>query len=314
VDRHRDPGTIEGHMSSVPPPNPAPNPPSETARLPDEPPEAARSRSEPPWRLWMAPAGVLLGLAAGLVATIIVEIAGQAGGSRVSHPTPAVSIIGDIVFDLSFVGAAIYLTALVRRPRPADFGFRTAPLRRAVIVVVIGAVGYYLVTLAYAAAVNIHTSDKLPSELGVSHSTAALVAATVFVCVIAPVCEEFFFRGFLFGVLRRMHIEFAGRELGPWVAAVITGTLFGLAHAGSAAAEYLLPLAFLGFVLCLIRWKTGSLYPCMALHSANNALALGVNQEHWSALAIFALTLGSWLVIAALTGPLSQGRLRVARS
>jgi hypothetical protein len=268
----------------------------------------------PPWRLWMAPAGVLLGLAAGLVATIVVEIVGQAGGSTVSHPTPAVSIVGDIVFDLSFVGAAIYLTALVARPRPEYFGYRTTPLRRAAIIVVIAAVVYYLVTLAYAAVVNIHTSDKLPSELGVSKSTAALVAATVFVCVLAPMFEEFFFRGFFFGVLRQWHIEVAGRELGPWVAAVITGLLFGLAHAGSAAAEYLLPLAFLGFVLCLVRWKTGSLYPCMALHSANNALALGVNQEHWGALPIFGLTIGSWLVIAALTGPLSQRRLRVARS
>jgi membrane protease YdiL (CAAX protease family) len=287
-------------MQSIPPPDEALNP--------------APPADDPPWRLWMAPAGVLFGLAAGLVATIIVEIVGQAGGSSVSHPTPAVSIVGDIVFDLSFVGAAIYLTALITRPRPADFGFRTTPVRRAAIIVVIAAVVYYLVTLAYAAVVNIHTSDKLPSELGVSHSTAALVAATVFVCVIAPVCEEFFFRGFLFGVLRRWHIEVAGHELGPWVAAVITGLLFGLAHAGSAAAEYLLPLAFLGFVLCLVRWKTGSLYPGMALHSANNALALGVNQEHWGALAIFGLTVGSWLVIAALTGPLSQQRLRVARS
>ena len=74
------------------------------------------------------------------------------------------------------------------------------------------------------------------------------------------------------------------------------------------------PLGFLGFMLCMVRWRTGSLYPCMGLHSANNALALGVNQEHWGALPIFGLTVGSWLVIAALTGPLSQRRLHVARS
>ncbi len=286
-------------MQSVPPPSVAPTAPVTT--------------EEPAWRLWMAPAGVLLGLAAGLVATIIVQIVGQGGGS-LSHPTPAVSIIGDIVFDLGFVAAAIYLTALVVRPLPAYFGFRPTALRRAAVTVVIAAVLYYLVTLAYAAIVNIHTSDKLPSELGVSKSTAALVAATVFVCVIAPICEEFFFRGFLFGVLRRWHIEIAGREWGPWVAALITGLLFGLAHAGSAAGEYLFPLGFLGFVLCLVRWRTGSLYPCMALHSANNALALGVNQEHWGALPIFGLTLGSWLVIGAFTGPLSRVRVSAARS
>jgi uncharacterized protein len=293
-------------MSSVPPPS------SETPALPAG--ESPPAADDPPWRLWMAPVGVLLGLAGGLVATIIVDIIGQAGGSNVSHPTPAVSIIGDIVFDLAFVVAAIYLTALFGKPLPAYFGFRRAGVRRAAVAVAVAAIGYYVVTLAYAAIVQIHSSDKLPSELGVSNSTAALVAATVFVCVIAPICEEFFFRGFFFGVLRRWNIEVAGRQLGPWVAAVITGLLFGLAHAGSAAAEYLVPLGFLGFVLCLVRWRTGSLYPCMALHSANNALALGVNQEHWGALPILGLMAGSLLVIATITVPLMQVGVQSARS
>ena len=56
----------------------------------------------------------------------------------------------------------------------------------------------------------------------------------------------------------------------------------------------------------MVRWRTGSLYPCMALHSANNALALGVNQLSWSAPAIIGLILASWLVIAAVVGPLSK--------
>jgi len=61
-------------------------------------------------------------------------------------------------------------------------------------------------------------------------------------------------------------------------------------------------------VLCLVRWRTGSLYPCMALHSVNNALALGVNQEHWGAGAIAALAVGSLIVIGLLTGPLARIR------
>ncbi len=139
-----------------------------------------------------------------------------------------------------------------------------------------------------------------------SKSTAALVAAAAFVCVIAPVCEEFFFRGFIFGALRRMRIVVAGRDLGTWVAAVITGILFGLAHTGSASSQYLIPLGFLGFVLCLVRWRTASLYPCMALHSINNSLALGVNQLHWNGLEILGLMVGALMVIAAVTGPLSR--------
>ena len=81
----------------------------------------------------------------------------------------------------------------------------------------------------------------------------------------------------------------AGRELGTWVAAIVTGILFGLAHTGSASSRYLVPLGFLGFLLCLVRWRTGSLYPCMALHSINNSLALSINQLHWSAAEIIVI-------------------------
>ena len=174
----------------------------------------------------------------------------------------------------------------------------------AVRTVAIAAISYYVLTAVYSALFQLHGSDKLPSELGAEHSTAALVAASIFVCVIAPIAEEFFFRGFLFGALRQMRIAIAGRDIGTWVAALITGILFGLAHLGSASLQYLIPLGFLGFVLCLIRWRTCSLYPCMALHGANNALALGVNQLSWNALEIFGLVLASWLLIAAIAGPI----------
>ena len=281
-----------------------PSPPA-----PHEPPEAAAPPKPfdlPPWPVWTAPAAVGLGLALGVFATILVELVGQAGGSSVSHPTPAVSIAGDIVFDIAFVVAALYFAGLHGRPRPADFGFRWTGLGPAISAVVLGGVGYYVVAYLYSQLFKLHGTDKLPSELGVNKSTTALIAAAVFVCVVAPIAEEFFFRGFFFGALRRLQITVAGREIGTWVAAVLTGILFGLAHTGSASPQYLVPLGFLGFVLCLIRWRTASLYPCMALHSINNSLALGVNQLNWNAGEILALMAGALLVIAAATGPLAR--------
>jgi membrane protease YdiL (CAAX protease family) len=255
----------------------------------------------------MAPVAIVLGFAIGLFGTAVVAIVGHvAGGASLSHPTPAISLAEDLVFDLSFVGAALYLASSRGRLRLADFGFRRVSPKIGVSAVVLAGVAYYVVTAIYASLVRLHGNDKLPSELGVSKSTAALVGAAVFVCVIAPIAEELFFRGFIFGALRRMRIAIAGREIGIWVAAVITGILFGLAHTGSASSQYLVPLGFLGFVLCLIRWRTRSLYPCMALHAANNALALGINELHWNALEILALIAGALLVIAMVTGPLAR--------
>jgi uncharacterized protein len=263
----------------------------------------------PSWSWWAAPAAIVFGLILGSVGTIIVDVVGGAGGSSVSHPTAVVSIVGDIVFDLCFVGAALLMVYVAggiagRLPSPAEFGFRRAHLATAVVTFVLAAIVYYVVTDLYALVFNLHGKDKLPSELSNTHNHAAIVLTAVFVCVVAPISEEFFFRGFLFGTLRKMRVSLAGRDLSVVISAVITGILFGLVHTGSASSQYLVPLGFLGFMLCLVRWRTGSLYPGMALHSANNALALGVDDLHWTAPEIIALMLGAWAVIAVLAGPI----------
>jgi membrane protease YdiL (CAAX protease family) len=262
----------------------------------------------------MAPAGIALGFGIGLVASIIVSVIASAAGSSLTHPTPATSLVEDFVFDVSFVVAAIYFGAMSGHLTPADFGFRRVPWRLGIKAFVLAGVGYYLVTTIYAALFSLHGSDKLPSELGVHRSTAALIGAAAFVCVVAPIAEETFFRGFVFGSLRRWRVVIAGHEVGSWLAAIVTGILFGLAHTGSANPQYLVPLGFLGFVLCIVRWRTRSLYPCMALHSFNNSLALGVNELHWSALGILGLMVASLLVIAAITLPLAAPRVAARAS
>ena len=290
-------------MSSVPPPRVTPPDPSPPA--PPEPPEPSPDRSdEVPWPLWTAPMAVLVGLVVGVFGSVVVAGVGAAAGSGTN--TPVVNLVSDLVFDVGFVVTALYFASLRGRPRPGDFGYRRIALSLGIGAFLAGGIGYYVVTAVYQSIVHLHGSDKLPQGLGVGSSTAALIAAGVFVCVVAPIAEEFFFRGFIFGVLRRMRVVVAGRDLGTWIAAVITGILFGLAHTGSAASQYLIPLGFLGFVLCLVRWKTRSLYPCMALHSLNNSLALGVNQLHWDAGEILALVAASITVVGALTLPLAS--------
>ena len=262
----------------------------------------------PTWGWWAAPAAVVFGVILGSVGTIVVDAVGAGNGGTISHPTAVVSIFGDIVFDLCFVAAALVMVTAAagggRLPRPSEFGFRRVRPVNAVATFVIAALIYYAVTDIYALAFNLHGKDKLPSELSNTHNHAAIAMTAVFVCAVAPICEEFFFRGFLFGTLRKMRVTVAGRDLSVWIAAVITGILFGLVHTGSASSQFLIPLGFLGFMLCLVRWRTGSLYPGMAMHSANNALALGYEDLHWTAPEIIALMLGSWAVIALVVGPI----------
>lgn len=260
-----------------------------------------RSTAEdvPPWKLWAAPVGLIAGfVVAEIMTTIVFGIGSGANGST----TPATEIVGSIVFDIGFIAAAIGVAFFAGGARPALLGFRRAHLPGAIAAVIAAAVLYYVLTAVYASVFSLHANDNLPSSFGLHTSSWAVVGTAAFVCVIAPVCEETFFRGFLFGTLRKLPASLAGRDLGPWVAAVIVGILFGLAHTGSANTEYLIPLGFLGFVLCLVRWRTRSVYPGMALHSANNSLALAA-QLHWSLGAGAALIVGSWLVVAVIVGP-----------
>ena len=291
-------------MPSVPPPQVSSSGP---ASPPAPEPEPKRDRSdEVPWPTWTVPAAFAIGLVVGVLATAAVAGIGRAAGSNAD--APGVNIAGDIVFDLSFVVAALYLAGLHRRVKPSDFGYRRVGLGLSIGAFLTAGVSYYVLTALYQAIFGLHGNEKLPRGLGIGQSTAALIGAAAFVCVVAPVAEEFFFRGFVFGALRRWHVNARGRDLGTWAAAIVTGLLFGLVHAGSTSARYLVPLALFGFVLCLVRWRTRSLYPCMALHSVNNSLALGIAQLHWAAGDVLALAAGSVALIGALTLPLAGDR------
>jgi len=81
--------------------------------------------------------------------------------------------------------------------------------------------------------------------------------------VIAPICEEIFFRGFVFTVVRQTH--------GMLAAFVVSGILFALAHANLQA---FIPILFIAIVFGYVYSRTGSLVPSMVAHGMNNALAL----------------------------------------
>jgi hypothetical protein len=271
--------------SSVPPPSfgVAPELPAGIERPP--PPERPRWK---PWTAWVA---LVAAFAGALMGALIVGIIGAAAGASLSDPTPAVNIGATIVQDVCFVAAAVLFAGMAGRPLPAQFGLRRTPVRRALLGMVLAFAAFYLFTVIWVGIVGGNTDDsKLTDELGVDRSTAALIASAFLVSVVAPMAEEFFFRGFFYAALRNWK--------GVWPAAVVTGAVFGAIHIGSAEAPLLVPLAFFGFALCVLREKTGSLLPCIVLHCANNSLAFGVTQD-WTwqipvlfvgALALIALT------------------------
>jgi membrane protease YdiL (CAAX protease family) len=225
------------------------------------------------WKPWMAWAALVAAFGGALMGALIIGVIGSAAGSSFTDPSPAVSISATIVQDLSFIGAALLFASISARPLPEQFGLRPTAFWPAVGWMAVAFAAFYVFTLIWVAILGVSPDDtKLPDELGVKDSTYALLAVAFLVAVVAPMAEEFFFRGFFYGALRNWR--------GPWPAAVLTGLVFGAIHFGSAEAAFLLPLGFFGFSLCLLRERTGSLYPGIALHCVNNSLAFGVSQ-HW---------------------------------
>lgn len=86
----------------------------------------------------------------------------------------------------------------------------------------------------------------------------------IFICVavIAPIVEELIFRGYAYSGW--IH------KIGFWATSLLSSVIFMACHVQYGWAG-LIEVFFVGLVLCAVRRKTGSLYPCILLHALNNS-------------------------------------------
>jgi membrane protease YdiL (CAAX protease family) len=231
----------------------------------------------PDWPPWTAPVALIAGVVLAALGGLIVDLPALALGVKLtsSHTPAGLAIADTFVQDLAFVAAAVFCAHLgVRRARGWQFGLRRPRvgwLSSAGMIVLL-LVAFVVLTLVWQALFH-PKEEKLLEQLGSNESTALLLLSAGLTCVVAPICEEFLFRGFIFRALANWR--------GALPAAAMTAVLFGAVHYGSAPKLDLVPLALLGFGLCLLYRASGSLYPCMAAHSLNNSVAFA-SLEKWS--------------------------------
>ena len=140
--------------------------------------------------------------------------------------------------------------------------------RSALGVAAVTYVAYLVFAVIYNGIVHPEQED-ITRELGFDDGGFGAVAAGALVVAAAPFSEEIFFRGFMYGGLRR--------RLPVWAAAVTAGAVFGLLHYTGPDSIGVVPqLAVLGVLLAWLYERTGSLWPPIILHVVNNALALVV--------------------------------------
>lgn len=257
-----------------------------------------RPSSAGEWSPWFAPLALIAGLVVATVGSLIIDIPAAALGVDLNakHLPPGLVIADTAVQDAGFVAVAIFFAQVGGRAvRAAMFGLRPTRLWRAVGLGALTLAGFLLFSLIWTSIFNVK-EEKLLEQLGTNQSAVLLVLSAALTCVVAPLCEEFLFRGFIFTALRNWK--------GLYPAAILTGVLFGGVHAGSAPALDLVPLGVLGFGLCLLYRATGSLYPCIAAHCVNNSLAFG-SLENWG-WQIPVLMVASLLVLALLALALTR--------
>ncbi len=83
--------------------------------------------------------------------------------------------------------------------------------------------------------------------------------------VVAPICEEVVFRGYIYPVAKKFS--------GPRVAAVFSALVFAAAHGNVAA---LVPLFVFGLVLVAVYEKTGSIWAPVGVHFLFNASTVAI--------------------------------------
>lgn len=88
----------------------------------------------------------------------------------------------------------------------------------------------------------------------------------MFAVVSQGLAEEWFFRGYLFAALRS--------HGGAWLTIGASALLFGFFHLVSAGELAFLSSTILGIVLGWVAWRSGSVFPGMALHALHNGILI----------------------------------------
>jgi membrane protease YdiL (CAAX protease family) len=247
----------------------------------------------PAWAPFAAVLGAFAGvLVAGIVVGVVIGIGG--GGTADLDDSDGLTIGLTLVQDALLIAASI-LTVwwLAGRLSPATFGLRVPSSLRSALGWTLAAYGaFWIAAIVVGVAFGNPEEQDIVTDLKAEDSIVVLAGFGVMTCVVAPVAEEFFFRGFMFRVLA----ERTNVALGS----LITGAVFGLVHLPSGDLIGVLVLSLFGVALCLVLWRTASLLPCIMLHAFHNSISFGFTKElpWWGFLLLIVASVAATLVLS----------------
>jgi membrane protease YdiL (CAAX protease family) len=198
----------------------------------------------------------------------------QAGDGGASAPLLAATLVGN-------VATVALVSWWLSRRYPnwlASLGIGKPAVRsRDVLLAIVLAPAIYLVLGLVVAPIlsalieglsNLPTTtpDQIDAQ---SLSTAGKILAVVATVIVAPITEEFMFRGLLFRSLRDRH--------GFWLGAVVSAVMFGFVHWSGPWQDAVLLVGLMtgtGFALAAIYQWRGSIVATIATHMVFNIIGL----------------------------------------
>ena len=217
--------------------------------------------------------GVLVALAGFLGTELVFGLLARMIGLS-DEPSLRIVLILRSVAGLILVGLTVAL--LAARGSVGALGLRRAGGPPAPLVAVVAWLAFFPVVMAVSWA-NAELHEALGSDMqpqnwlaGFLDSPEARSSPLTWLSMVAvlPFCEEVFFRGGLYGGLRRV--------LSAPLAAALSAVAFGLVH----DPTYMLPTAVLGAALALLYERTGSLAAPVCFHALHNGVTLAMVNSH----------------------------------
>jgi len=218
--------------------------------------------------VWFYQPGDLLGVAA-LAGIFYAQAAGNAMMGESDEPVK-ISAGGVIVsIGLQFMLAGIAMAVVIRRVDPVRWlGLKWREWPRVFLVAPAAVVSMWAIFAGLQGLGYMDLMDKLGVEkvqdtvaiFQKEKDMAVLILMGFTAAIVAPICEEVVFRGYLYPAVKRF--------VGPWMSALCTALMFSAAH-GSVSA--LVPLFVFGLALAALYEFTGSIWAPMAAHFLFNA-------------------------------------------
>jgi membrane protease YdiL (CAAX protease family) len=209
-----------------------------------------------------------------LIAQIVVVIGVEIAGGDINSVTEsdAATIGFTVVLDLSLVACTVaVVTWLSSRPTPASFGLRLPEWRSALGWTLAVYATFWVAAIVVGLVFGEPKEQDIVVDLKAEDSWVVLGGFAIMTCVLAPLAEEFFFRGFLFKVLHE--------RTNVVIAVLVTGVAFGLVHLPSGDWVGVIVLSLFGMALCVLFLMTSSLVPCIMLHAFHNSISFGFTKE-----------------------------------